>query len=105
MPCDLAAICREFAALADDLGELKAAAFAELGADVARHGETRLATTGWWPVDRRRKPDKLKLIEARLEGLRDVVSRMAADGVYPSKKQKDDGRRRLRDVVRANPAR
>jgi len=97
MTGNLESIRREFAALS--------AALAELRAGVARHGETHLAVRGWWPVDRRRKADKLNLIETRIEGLRDVVRRIAADGAYPSKKQQEDGRKGLLDVVRASPAR
>jgi hypothetical protein len=97
MISDIASIRCEFDALASALAELRA--------DAARHGETRLAIRGWWPVERRRKVNKLNLIEARLEGMRSVLDGMQADGVYPSKEQKEDGQRWLRDVVRANPAR
>lgn len=105
MTCTIASIRREFAALADDLAGLKANAFTELRAEVARHGETRLTAGGWWPIVRRRKTDKLNLIEARIERLRDVVSHMTKDEVDASKKRKEDARRRLGDLVRASPAR
>lgn len=97
MTPDIAAIRREFAALSDALAELRA--------ERARHGETRLSIRGWWPVDRRKKAERLGLLETRLERLSDVVKGMEADGVYPSKKQKEDGRRGLRNIVRANPVR
>lgn len=65
MKRDVASIRREFAALSDALAELRS--------EIARHGEERLAASGWWPVDRRRKADKLGLLEARIESMRDVV--------------------------------